>query len=490
VAPDLLVGIDVGTTHLKTAAFTPAGEQIAIAHEKTPLRRVDGGGEYDALELWAGIARCLARVAAAVGPGRIASVGVASMAEAGVLLDGQGAPLYPVITWFDPRTRPQAEQLARDPGSAALYRRSGLFVMPKHGLCKILWIKEHHPELFARGAAWLSMAEWIAYCLTGRLAACPTLAARTLGMDLATRTWATDLLQALGVPNSLFPPLVAEGAALAPLSAVAAAATGLTAGTPVALAGHDHPCAAFAAGIATPGQLLDSTGTAEAVIGAVPAPILTDAALQTEISQGPLPVPGLYGLQAGASASGGSVEWLRRELLDDADYPALTNLAESAGEGPSGVLFLPHLAGGGPPAVEPASKGAFVGITYATTKAHLAKAVFEGTCLELRLMVDAMERLRGAPFERVVVTGGHSRNPLWLQLKADILGRPVSVPEVGEATLLGAALLGAGGEAGAVRAERVIPPRPNVTEAYAQVFTDYRRLFPALRPVYRGGGTV
>lgn len=480
---ELLVGIDVGTTHLKAAAFTAAGEQVAIAHEATPLRRSsEGGGEYDALELWAGVARCLRRVAEGH---RIASVGIASMAEAGVLLDRGGRPLYPVITWFDPRTRHQAERLAQDPGRAALFRRTGLFVMPKHGLCKILWIQEHRPEVFEQGAMWLSMAEWIGFCLTGRRSACPTLAARTLGMDLTTRTWAADLLDRLGIPASLFPPLVPEGTEIGAVTAASSALTGLAAGTPVALAGHDHPCAAFAAGVTSPGQVLDSTGTAEAVIGAVPAPILTDAALATEISQGPLPVPGLYGLQAGASASGGAVEWLRRELLNDAGYDTFTALAASAGDQPSGVLFLPHLAGGGPPAVEPASKGAFAGITYATTRGHMAKAVLEGTCFELRLMVEAMESLTGAPFARMVVTGGHTHNPLWLQLKADILGRPLAVPQVGEATLLGAALLGAGGAAPPLRPERVVTPRAESVAAYNRVYDMYKQLFPALRPIYR-----
>lgn len=482
---DLLVGIDVGTTHLKAAAFTPDGAQVAIAHEPTPLRRAGDGGEYDALELWAGIARCLRRVVEATGARRIATIGIASMAEAGVLVDAQGTPLYPVITWFDPRTRPQAARLAQDPGTAALFRRTGLFVMPKHGLAKLLWIKEHAPEAYNQGATWLSMAEWIGFCLTGKRAACPTLAARTLAMDLTTRTWATDLLDHFNLNKNLFPPLQPEGTDIGGVTAAAAALTGLEPGTTVALAGHDHPCAAYAAGVISPGQLLDSTGTAEAIIGAVPAPILTDDALHTEISQGPLPVPGLYGLQAGASASGGSVEWLRRELLGDMSYEDLTTLAQQSGDQPTGLLFLPHLAGGGPPAVEPASKGAFVGITYATTRAHMAKAVFEGTCFELRHMVEAMESLTGTPFERVVVTGGHTHNPLWLQLKADILGRPVVVPDIKEATLLGAALLGAGGTTVSNRLETVISPRSGISEAYKRVYDSYIALFPALRPIFR-----
>ena len=496
----ILIGIDVGTTHLKAAAFAETGEQLAVAAVETPTNRLpDGGAEYDPELLWQGIAECLSRVRAAA-PGPVAGVGIASMAEAGVLVDGAGQPVYPATAWFDPRTRPQAERLAAEPGTAAFFARTGLFVMPKHGLAKLLWLQQHHAHAYKRGTTWLSLAEWIGYKLTGRCAACPTLAARTLGYDLQQGAWAADLIAAVGLDPALFPPVLPEGAPLGPATPEAAARTGLPAGTPVTLAGHDHPCASLAAGITGPGQLLDSTGTAEAVIGAVARPILTEAALATQISQGPLPVPGLYGLQAGAAAAGGSVEWLRRELLPGIDYAELTRLAEAAGPGPSGLLYLPHLAGGGPPAVEPASRGALLGLTYATSQAQIVKAVLEGTCYELRRMVSAMEGLVGRPFPRITVTGGHAHNQLWLQLKADILGRPVTVPAVTEATLLGAALLAgvAGGcysspadaAARITRPERVIEPNPEATAAYEGYYRTYEQLFPAIRPLYRRWGAA
>jgi len=492
----VLVGIDVGTTHLKAGAFTPTGELLARAQIETPAKHLpDGGAEYDPEAIWAGVAACVAEVRAAV-PGPVASVGIASMAEAGVLVDGAGRPVYPAIAWFDPRTRPQAERLAQQVGRESLFRRTGLFLMPKFGLLKLLWIKENAPEAYARGAAWLSMAEWIALKLTGRPASCPTLAARTLAYDLTAGGWMADLLAEVGVRPRLFGEIVPEGASLGGVTAEAAAATGLPAGTPVSLAGHDHPCAALAAGVTGPGQLLDSTGTAEAVIGAMVRPLLTPGALASQISQGPLPVPGLYGLQAGASASGGSVEWLRSELLAGAGYDELIRLAEEAGQRPTGLLYLPHLAGGGPPAVNPSSRGALVGLSYGTTRGQVVRAVLEGTACELRQMVTAMEELVGTPFTRVIVTGGHTRNPVWLQIKADVLGRELVVPEVTEATLLGAALLGGVGggmygspvaaAASVERRERVVQYRKDVAAAYAAKYRRYMKLAPALRPVYEG----
>ncbi|MEW8979298.1 MAG: FGGY-family carbohydrate kinase [Symbiobacterium sp.] len=492
----VLIGIDVGTTHLKAGAFTPAGELLALATRPTPAESTpDGGAEYDPEALWAGVAACLREVGQAVAE-PVASVGIASMAEAGVLVDADGQWAYPAIAWFDPRTRPQADELERLVGREALFRRTGLFLMPKFGLLKLLWIKEHAAEAYARGAAWLSMAEWVAFKLTGRMASCPTLAARTLAYDLNGGVWMDDLLSAVGVRRSLFREIVSEGAPLGGITADAASLTGLPAGVPVALAGHDHPCAALAAGVTGPGQMLISTGTAEAVIGAMVRPLLTPEVLASGISQGPLPVPGLYGLQAGASASGGSVEWLRQELLGGAGYVDLARLAEEAGDGPTGLLYLPHLAGGGPPRVNPASRGALVGLSYGTPRAQVVKAVLEGTAYELKQMVTAMEDLVGTPYTRVVVTGGQARNPVWLQIKADVLGRPLTVLEDAEATLLGAALLGGLGggvyggpvEAAAAvrRRARVIHPRADVAEAYAAVYRRYAVLAEALRPVYEG----
>lgn len=490
----VLIGIDVGTTHLKAAAFSLAGEQLAVATVATPTDRLpDGGAQYDPEAVWQGVAACLAQVTAKV-PGPVAGVGIASMAEAGVLVGQGGEPLYPAIAWFDPRTRGQAEALAQRPGREQLFQRTGQFLMPKFGLLKLLWIKENHPDLHARATGWLSMAEWIGLKLTGRPVSCPTLAARTLGYDLTAGRWMADQMAELGIRPVLFGEILPEGAAVGGVTVEAAALTGLTAGTPVGLAGHDHPAAALAAGVTQPGQMLDSTGTAEAVIGAISRPLLTPAGFASQISQGPLPVPGLYGLQAGASASGGSLEWLKRELFPGAEYADLTGLAEATGEEPTGLFYLPHLAGGGPPAVDPLSRGALVGLGLGTTRGAIVKAVLEGTAYELRRMVTAMEELVGAPFTRLVVTGGHLHNPLWLQLKADILGRELVVPEVAEATLLGAALLGgvAGGlfpdaraAAGGIACrERLIRPRPGVAQEYDRLYRVYTELAPALRPLY------
>lgn len=496
---DLLVGLDIGTTNVKAAAFTPDGRLEAVASVPTPTVRLEGGGaEYDPEGIWQGALSVLRQVAQQVGGARVAGIAVGGMAEAGLLVDDSGQPLGPAIAWFDPRTRPQTERLASTPGVEAIYSTTGQAVQTKFSLTKILWWKENHPEIYTRAARWLCMMDWIIFRLTGEQVTVHSLAVRTMAYDMQAQQWAIGLLEQVGVSPSLFPRILPAGSVAGGVRAGVAAEAGLPANVPVVTGGHDHPVATLAAGVTRPGILLDSTGTAEAVIGALMAPRLSGDALGAGLSNGVLPPPGLYCLQGGLSASGGSLEWFKREIAADLDYPALVAAARSAGEGPTGVAYLPHLAGGGPPNVDPGSRGAFVGLTYGHGRPHLVKAVLEGTVCEVRLMVEAMERLTGAGFEQVIVTGGHTRNPVWMQLRADILGRPVTVSAVDEATLLGCALLAgvgaglfpsvqaavaqAGGRTGAV-----IEPRPEISGRYDEFFRHvYSKLYAALAPVYRG----
>jgi sugar (pentulose or hexulose) kinase len=431
-----LIGIDLGTTHLKAAAFSPRGCLLARAARPTPtLRLTDGGSEYDPEALLEGV-RAVVREVLESEALEVLGVGVTSMAEAGLLLGEDGVPRGNATAWFDPRSRPQANALLERFGARSFYRRSGLFPTAKHGLTKLLWQRDERGSSLER-ATWLHLAEFVAWHLTGERASCPTLAARTLLFDLERGSWDHNFLRSLDLPASLLPRLEPEGAVI---GTTREGVFGLPDGIPVALAGHDHPCAALGAGVIAPGEALISTGTAEAVLGAMPAPMLAGAAFTRHVNQGPLPVPGLYALQVGASASGGGVEWLRRELLEGMPWTELEAMLEATNS-PSGLLWLPHLAGSGAPDPEPSARGTLLGLTQSTTRAQIARAVLEGTALELRRLLEGLEIVANARFERIVVTGGHTLSAMWLQLKADALHRDLEILEMPEATLLGAAIL-------------------------------------------------
>lgn len=490
----LLYGIDIGTTHIKAAAFTTEGEVVHVARAATPTERpAEGRAEYEPDAIWAAVRDCLNEVAQSVS-GPVASVGIASMAEAGLLIGPDGTAPHPAIAWFDTRTTEQAERLAREIGTQRLHAHTGLRVQPKHGLAKILWVQEHHPEWVTPDFTWLSMAEYVAFRLTGERRACPSLAARTLAYDLTAGEWSSGIIESLGLPIELFPQLVQEGSPVGGVTPSAAKECGLPAGVPVALAGHDHPCAALAMGVVGPGRLLISTGTAETLIGVIGSPRLTPDVFASNINQGPMPIPGTVALQAGIPSSGASFEWARRTLFPGLSYGAIEELASNGNDEPSGLLFLPHVNGAGAPLPNPGSRGALIGLTGHTSRGAVARAVLEGTAFELRRLFTAFEGLVGSPFETVFVTGGHVQNQTWMQLKADVLGRTLTVPDVPEATLLGAALLG-GTAAGLFadpvsaalsvnREERRIEPRDQFREAYRQYYNLYEQVYPALKPIF------
>lgn len=494
----VLIGLDIGTTNLKAGAVTPDGHLLTTASAPTPTNRLPGGGaEYDPEAIWQGAASVLAEVVAALQGRPILGVAVCSMAEAGVLVDNRGRALGPAIAWFDARTRPQAERLEREIGAQAIYEETGHSLQTKFSLLKILWWKENHPAVYAEAVTWLSMMDWIIFRLSGEQVTDRSLACRTMAYEVGADRWATGLLERVGVDSALLPRILPSGSVAGAVHAEAAALTGLPRGTPVVTGGHDHPVASLAAGVTGPGILLDSTGTAEALIGAVAAPRMDAEAFATGLTNSALPAPGVFGLQGGMNASGGSLEWFKRELAPDLDYGALIEAARAAGADPTGLVYLPHLAGSGPPRVDPASKGAFLGLTYGHGRSHLLKAVLEGTVCEVRLIVEAMERLVERRFEKVIVTGGHTRNPVWMQLRADILNRPVTPLSMDDATLLGCALLAGA----AVGAHRSIPdavaiaggktgapiePRPGIAAQYDAYFHEvYRPVHAALAPIYR-----
>lgn len=503
----MLIGVDIGTTHLKAAAFDELGRRRALGTAPTPTIRLEGGGaEYDPEQIWHAVAGCLSQVVEQLNGEPIEAVGIASMAEAGLLIDSRGAPLGPAIAWFDPRSRPQSDRLERR--REELYGRTGQVLQPKWGLMKLLWLKENRPSLLANAASWLNMMDWVLFRLTGRRVTDPSLAVRTMAYSMPERDWDRALLAELGLNPSLMPEILPSGGRAGGVSREAGEATGLLPGTPVCLGGHDHPCAAVAAGAIRPGTMLDSTGTAEAVIGAGDRLDLGPRALAASLSWTYL-AGGAPALIGGQSASGGALEWFRNQVLDGVDYAGLLRIATEAGEGPSGIAFLPHLAGGGPPEVNPGSRAAWVGLTYGHSRSAMARAVLEGPVFEVRRMVEAMEELltgdRTEPvrFNSIALTGGAARNPLWLQIRADILGRPIQVLEQEESTLLGAAILGglgvgvypdldaaiatAAAAAGAADSGRLVQPQPAVAERYDRFFHQvYLPLTQALKTVYSG----
>jgi xylulokinase len=498
-AEPLLVGVDVGTTNIKAVIFEPDGRIVTGASVPTPTHYPQPKwAYYDPEQLWQSTAKALRQATGQLeNKGQIVSLAVASMGETAVPLDSHGHPTYEAIAWFDQRTQAQADWLERTIGKDRLFAMSGLSLQPIFGLCKLLWLKENQPDAFARTVLWLNVADYVAYRLSGVPATDFSLASRTLALDLAQLQWHEALIAEVGLSPGLFAPLSPSGTRLGPVTAAAAASTGLPDGTQVAVGGHDHVCGALATGVVKPGVMLNSLGTAEALFLPLQQPVTDPEMGRQGYTQGVHVVTGHYYVFGGVYTSGASVEWWRDILGQDVDYYTMIAEAEEAPVGSLGVGFLPHLrVAANPPYDDPKGRGAFIGLSTDAKQGTLFRAILEGLAYESRHTLEALLEYPEVVAPRhIYATGGSTRNHLLMQIKATVFNQTFIVVEVTESTSLGAAILG--GLAAGVYAD---VPAALATLRYAQApvepLTDqvsfyndyfrqvYQKIYGALRPLH------
>ena len=495
VEPPVLLGVDLGTQTTRVVAFDRRGRRLVAASRPTiSHRRGDEGADYHPDELFAAVEDCLAETVAGLPRGvPIAGLAIASVGESCVLVDAQGRATAPALVWFDRRTEDAGRIIEAKIGRERLFALTGHRVDPTFGLCKLWWMREHWPEAFAKARRVLNVADWIAFRLSGVAATDLTLASRTLALDAHQRRWSEEILDELGFAPTLFARLTPSGAALGPMTRSISNKLGFAKPPIVAVGGHDHLCGLYAAAAAEAGVLLDSMGTAEAILLATPAPLKDPAILAQGFFQGAVATHReLSYIGGGLNASGGAIEWFRT-LIGGAAHEALIAEAETVRPGSDGVVFLPHLAYAPPPEPDTNARGAFVGLTSSAGRASLYRAVLEGLALQVKRMVEALAALPGVGSPRQIrVIGGNSRNALFLSIKANAFGAPLIVMDEPEATALGAALLGGVGAGvwpdldaaykGLDRQERVVEPDPRATQFYAEF---YERTFRGLQAELR-----
>ncbi|MEZ4677939.1 MAG: FGGY family carbohydrate kinase [Caldilineaceae bacterium] len=498
----LLLGIDIGTTNIKTIAFDPTGNVVAQANMPTPTHyRATGWVYYDPDEIWQQVIGLIRDIVAQLDePSRITSIGVASYGETGVPIDEHGEPTYEAIAWFDSRTVPQAQWLESTIGLEPLFAVTGVALQPILGLCKLLWLRDNEPAAFARSRVWLNMADYITYRLCGVPATDYSLASRMSCMDLIGQQWATDLLTQIGINPTILPPLLPGGTLLGPLRLAVATTTGLSPATQVAVGGHDHVCGALALGVTRPGDLLNSIGTSEALFIPITQPILDPAYGRQGYTQG-IHLAGDYYSFGGLYTSGAAVDWFRHNFAAAATYASLIGEAEQVVAGSQGAFFLPHLRQSSPPHLDLTARGAFIGLAAEMERGVLFRALIEGLAYEMRYSLEPL--LHHSGFTQpgtIFVSGGGAHNTLYNTVKASVLNHALTVVDVKETTALGAAVLGGLG-AGVYRnlaaalqqiryTQTIVKPVAADATRYAQSYqTVYRKLYEVLAPLHHAGQT-
>lgn len=495
MAASCFLGVDVGTSGVKAILVDASGDVLASA--VTPLQLSTpqpGWAEQDPGAWWSAATSAIRTVIAARPGASPDAVGVSGQMHSSVFLDAHGDVIRPALLWCDGRTTVEcAEVTERVGGEPRLRDLACNPALEGFTLPKVLWLRRHEPEAFARLATVLLAKDYIRFRLTGALATEPSDASATLMFDTAHLRWSDEILAAVGLPRSIVPDVGGSAEVLGRVSVAAAGATGLRAGTPVVGGGADNACGAAGVGVIAPGEAVSSWGTSGTVLAPMSRPRV-DPTLRAHTFCHV--APGVWYLMGVVLSAGGAFAWYRDQLARDLAATGEANErlnAEAAAiaRGADGVTFLPYLQGERTPHRDAAARGALIGLSLAHTRAHVTRAVIEGICFALRDSVTILQEL-GVPTGHMVLTGGGARAPFVRRLQAEVFGLPVCTVNREEGPAYGAALLAAVG-AGAfpdlasaatstLRRGALEHPAAGAHEAYEAAYRRFRDSFHAAHP--------
>ena len=489
------LGIDVSTTATKALLIDPAGQVLAVAstHYSFETPRPLWSEQHPDL-WWDGAQQSMRAVLqqSRVDPAQIGGVGLTGQMHGLVLLDQAGQVLRPSILWNDQRTQAQCDEIHQRIGREKFIQITGNVALTGFTAPKILWVKENEPELYARAAHVLLPKDFVRYKLTGDFAMDKADGAGTVLMDLKRRDWSDEVLSALDIPRGWMPPLYEGPQITGRLSAAAAAATGLLAGTPVMACGGDQAAGAVGMGVVTPGIVGLTVGTSGVVFASTPAALIEPEGRLHAFCHA---VPGLWHFMGVMLSAAGSLQWYRDTLAPGMSFDDLLKEAEAVPAGSDGLQFLPYLSGERTPHPDPLARGGFIGLTVRHGRGHLTRAVLEGVAFGLKDSFTLIQSAGLGEIHQVRASGGGTKSALWRQILASVLEAELVTVNTTEGAAYGAALLAAVGAGqyesvpaacdAAIQVTGSTLPDAEQVKAYARAYPIYRGLYPALTPTFK-----
>jgi len=491
-------GLDIGSSGAKITVIDSAGVTLHTGTLTYPASPHGETYEMDAAALWQTVRQLLSEAARQVPD--ITGLGITSFGESFVLCGQDGEPLLPVMMYTDPRGSEQAQQLTNGLGAERIYTLSGCTPHSMYSLPKLMWIKQHRPEIYRKAKYCFLIGDYILYRLTGRRRIDHSLAARTMALDIRTLAWSGELLAAAGIDGALFSELAPSGTEAGTILPSLAAELGLPKHVRIVLCGHDQVAAAVGSNCMTPGSSANGAGTVECV-----TPIFRGVPTNPAMQRGhysivPFVKPGLYCTYSFSFTAGSLVQWvlsrLAKKEVEQAAARGISvfeQLESETLDEPSGILLLPHFAGAATPYMDTGSKGAVIGLELTHTLADLYRAAMEGIVYEMKMNLDTLSE-GGVRVASLSASGGGSTSKRWLQMKADILGLPVTKLDTHEAGTLGGIMMtgAATGQYNSlehaaqtlVRPLEIYRPRPAMREKYELHYRRYRNVYNAVRPLF------
>jgi xylulokinase len=486
-----LLGIDVSTTGVK--ALLIDGDGAIVDSFTSPLHLSNPRplwSEQHPHDWWEAAINSIQHVLRKSSASHIAAIGLTGQMHGLVLLDDAGEVLRPAILWNDQRCADECDEIRDRVGKERLIQISGNDALTGFTAPKILWVRNHEREVYARASHLLLPKDYLRYRLTGEYAMDKADGSGTLLFDLEKRDWSSDVLDALSIPRGWLPKTFEGPEITGRVTRDAAAASGLPEGTVVVAGGGDQSAQAVGVGAIRPGVLAVTLGTSGVVFAA------TETALVQ--SQGRLhafchAVPERWHLMGVMLSAAGSLQWYRDTLAPNVPFAELVDEASRVPAGSDGLLFLPYLCGERTPHPDPLARGSFVGITNRHTRAHLTRAVLEGVAFGLKDIFSLMQDVGMRGVDQVRVSGGGAKSSVWRQILADVLESELVTVNTTEGAAYGAALL-AGVAVGVwpnvdaacaqtIRVSDRIEPNLTNVSRYAEMYRQYQSLYPALRPI-------
>ncbi len=490
------IGVDLGTSGTKTVLYTAKGQALASHTVEYPLYQYQNGWAEQDPQDWAnaayeGIQSVLKT--STVNAADIQALGISGQMHGAVLLDKDGNVLRKAILWCDGRTVPQCEEIHHIIGKERLVEICANPALPGFTAGKIRWVQQNEPEIFAKTACILLPKDYVRYCLTGVLCQEYSDASGTNLLDIYTRTWSKEILQALQIPESILPPLYESLDIVGTITEQAGQRTGLAMHTKVIAGAGDNAAAAIGTGISKVGDAFITIGTSGVIFAhADEVHIDPECRVHTFCSA----IPKAFAVMSCTLSAGLSYRWLRDTVFSKEieqakaqgidPYVLMNELAKDSPIGANKLLFLPYLMGERSPLLDANARGVFFGLSAMHGKGDLSRAVMEGVSYSQKACLDVIQGM-GIEINSLLACGGGARSPLWRQMLADILRCPLqTATQSNEGPALGVMILSAVacGEYSSIEeaCKAIIEPNSTTSPQHSEAYEVYYQLFKALYP--------
>ncbi len=494
----LIGGLDIGTTGCKITVYDHTGSFIESTYCEYNVSRVGGEHEIDVNVITDGVFKVISDLKC---KSQLEALGVTSFGETFVMLDENDNVLCPSMLYTDPRGFEECNRLTENMGEDKITRIAGVKPHQMYSLPKVMWIMSNKPDVYSKAKHILLIEDYIVYILSGKAQIDYSLAARTMAFDIKNKCWSDEIFQNAGVDKKLFSDIVPTGTLAGNIRSSLCEKLGVSDNLKIISGCHDQIASAVGAGVLEPGCAVDGTGTVECVTPVFDSIPENKTLYDEGYSVVPYVFDGTYVCYALSFTGGATLKWFRDNL---AKYEH--NLAKEEGknvfalldkqipDAPTDILILPHFAGAANPYMDSFSRAAIVNLSLESTSSDIYKALMEGVTYEIMTNIEHLESF-GIKLEHLYATGGGASSPVWLQIKSDILSRPVSAIDAKEVGALGTCMmicvaLGVykdlhEAKSVFVKTGKTYTPDREKSKIYNKNYSAYNKLYNAVRPIVK-----